>query len=697
MDLWGVEIKGRRGYINRMMLRETKVLKSELPFLVDTEVVKKPNDGDTSARRARPEIVPSKTTRRYEVVDGTTIYSGGNVQLRAEDNLSGTDENNTGNNADVSNKELKVPVVSSAESPSSNADQVEVVEDKHVDEGDAVIDNVITSFTEWLKEREDEDSDDEDREDGDDGSDEDEDDEENGGEKKNEVDGNDQNRRQNIGSSEQITSGNTDSDAEYVEIVTEELEETDSVATVPTYQVEAKSQLEDGFDWVENVTERDISESKRGEVDNLLGNVEESALKENVVRFVGKDLNVNEHGEVETEENSKITKENVDFMENVTENNSKDMEIVINSENIGNTNASEGNLEKDLTTGFVEKIIENAFHETDANQDVSLSTENYVKSRHILGEVHENETGDFDVQIPEENLSPSPQNATQGKLTTETSEKTFHDEALNNSDANVEVVVANDSGNVIFATPPPVTESYSYGGDLPFSVLDDVTPNPLEVDRDVEQTREEIPSESDEISSQYVTGSLPSVTHGGETDIPSESHVGNLSDDELERFTVTDGTTAPENVSEFVENQTTDGSSQNVAENNGNDDEETVDYVEFGTDDVSTESEVKSEPAEGEERAAAGDLNKTVDESNDGSFISDLFAGWFDGGSATSDGNVEQIPSGEDVETDAAHGEIDSHSEYNKWIHRGVENIGKIVDDYVSKRSEGIKILFPVA
>ncbi|XP_022900092.2 transport and Golgi organization protein 1 [Onthophagus taurus] len=82
MDLWGVEYNGKRGYLNKKFLRETRIFKKELPFLVDTEFAKleKVPSSDHSE-----DILPNQQT---EVIDGTTITLSPN-----DINPSATQEN----------------------------------------------------------------------------------------------------------------------------------------------------------------------------------------------------------------------------------------------------------------------------------------------------------------------------------------------------------------------------------------------------------------------------------------------------------------------------------------------------------------------------------------------------------------------------------------------------------------------------
>lgn len=67
-DLWGVEINGKRGYVPKNLLRETKVFKAKLEFLVPTEQPAQ----SAQPKKETEKISPSSVN--YEVFKGTTIY-----------------------------------------------------------------------------------------------------------------------------------------------------------------------------------------------------------------------------------------------------------------------------------------------------------------------------------------------------------------------------------------------------------------------------------------------------------------------------------------------------------------------------------------------------------------------------------------------------------------------------------------------
>ncbi|XP_008197649.1 transport and Golgi organization protein 1 isoform X2 [Tribolium castaneum] len=75
-DLWGGEINGKRGYVPKHMVRETKVLQKPT-LLVDTEF-----SNETDSKEVPSQVEPNKVQEPYEVVDGTTIY------LNPQDDIS---------------------------------------------------------------------------------------------------------------------------------------------------------------------------------------------------------------------------------------------------------------------------------------------------------------------------------------------------------------------------------------------------------------------------------------------------------------------------------------------------------------------------------------------------------------------------------------------------------------------------------
>lgn len=72
LNLWGVEINNKRGYVPKEYVRETKVITKNLSHLVNTEVVKTKNDEVPSI--TVEELKPDPVKKSYDVVDGTTIY-----------------------------------------------------------------------------------------------------------------------------------------------------------------------------------------------------------------------------------------------------------------------------------------------------------------------------------------------------------------------------------------------------------------------------------------------------------------------------------------------------------------------------------------------------------------------------------------------------------------------------------------------
>lgn len=74
-SLWGAEFKGKRGYISKKMVRETKVFKKPT-ILVDTET-EKPK---VPEKIIKENVDPNKVQQPFEVVDGTTLYTDADIE-----------------------------------------------------------------------------------------------------------------------------------------------------------------------------------------------------------------------------------------------------------------------------------------------------------------------------------------------------------------------------------------------------------------------------------------------------------------------------------------------------------------------------------------------------------------------------------------------------------------------------------------
>ncbi|KAF2885322.1 hypothetical protein ILUMI_20854 [Ignelater luminosus] len=74
-DLWGAEIKGKRGYIPKSHVREYKILQKDVKYLVDTEDNKTSTPEVPSKNEETKEVPsPAPVQQPYEVIDGTTFY-----------------------------------------------------------------------------------------------------------------------------------------------------------------------------------------------------------------------------------------------------------------------------------------------------------------------------------------------------------------------------------------------------------------------------------------------------------------------------------------------------------------------------------------------------------------------------------------------------------------------------------------------
>lgn len=72
VNLWGAEINGKRGYVPKNLVRETRKIKQP-NLLIDTEITNGSKDPEVPSKE---EIVnPTKVKQNFEVIDGTTIYT----------------------------------------------------------------------------------------------------------------------------------------------------------------------------------------------------------------------------------------------------------------------------------------------------------------------------------------------------------------------------------------------------------------------------------------------------------------------------------------------------------------------------------------------------------------------------------------------------------------------------------------------
>nr|CAI5847887.1 unnamed protein product [Callosobruchus analis] len=85
-DLWGAEINGKRGYVPKIYIRESKVLKTPT-ILVDTEL-----KHSSEVPSVKHIVQPDNVKEPYEVIDGTTLYDVGSMDHSINESLSHTTE-----------------------------------------------------------------------------------------------------------------------------------------------------------------------------------------------------------------------------------------------------------------------------------------------------------------------------------------------------------------------------------------------------------------------------------------------------------------------------------------------------------------------------------------------------------------------------------------------------------------------------
>lgn len=123
-DVWGVEISGRRGYVPKKLLIEQKVIKGDLQFEVDTELVEDIRKAELEAQRRKDaEAVPEQVA--LPAVVNEKIIPVVNVSDESPNSI----ETNT-SSAEVSEQS------EGDESEDEDAKDYEDDEDKSVDDGD---------------------------------------------------------------------------------------------------------------------------------------------------------------------------------------------------------------------------------------------------------------------------------------------------------------------------------------------------------------------------------------------------------------------------------------------------------------------------------------------------------------------------------------------------------------------------------
>lgn len=181
LDLWGVEINGKRGYVPKHLVREYKVL-TKPTKIVDTELSKKT---EVPVEKLPEEKVdPDKVKHIFEVVDGTTIPFDSIVPSSTENPVLSTATNSLNKQETPSideekeavqdkNLEKQTPEVETKVEKGDNP--LPSVEDVTVDTKEKTDGSIFSTFTKWVKDDGFEDDEDgEDEEEGDEEEDENE-------------------------------------------------------------------------------------------------------------------------------------------------------------------------------------------------------------------------------------------------------------------------------------------------------------------------------------------------------------------------------------------------------------------------------------------------------------------------------------------------------------------------------------------
>lgn len=158
LDLWGVEINGKRGYIPKECIRESKVFTKDLKYLVSTESTTIESSIVPSIPEVleKNEIKADSVKQPFEVVDGTTIFlppedtispssTKSNLQTTALPPLVPQD-----NIISINNENLKKDTVK--EVIADNDITKKVIEKEVPATDDSLADKVLSTFSSWLSE-----------------------------------------------------------------------------------------------------------------------------------------------------------------------------------------------------------------------------------------------------------------------------------------------------------------------------------------------------------------------------------------------------------------------------------------------------------------------------------------------------------------------------------------------------------------
>ncbi|KAJ8918870.1 hypothetical protein NQ315_011162 [Exocentrus adspersus] len=165
-NLWGASINGKRGYVPKHLVRESKIYKKPT-LLVDTELKQKPVVPKGADKNS---IDPHNVKEPFEVIDGTTIF------LNPQDSVN------------VKPSSTEAPILSTSLPPgpgnhrsNENTPSVENLKEdtlKTDKTEESLVNNVLSSFTGWMDDDPDSEEVEVEEDDDDDNEDEDDDEEE---------------------------------------------------------------------------------------------------------------------------------------------------------------------------------------------------------------------------------------------------------------------------------------------------------------------------------------------------------------------------------------------------------------------------------------------------------------------------------------------------------------------------------------
>ncbi|CAG9863590.1 unnamed protein product [Phyllotreta striolata] len=152
-DLWGVEIKNKRGYVPKNLIREEKIFKKPT-IVVDTELAR---TNQVPPETKVDNVEPDKVKESFEVVDGTTLYLDPSSIVP-----SSTESPVLSTRNPVDNHEFQDSVETEAARETNDSQEVPSAQlNKHESSADeSVVEGVFSSIKSWISDDEDEEADD---------------------------------------------------------------------------------------------------------------------------------------------------------------------------------------------------------------------------------------------------------------------------------------------------------------------------------------------------------------------------------------------------------------------------------------------------------------------------------------------------------------------------------------------------------